>query len=174
MGIVLLAIAVNSSLGITAAVLLMFAHGVVSGLLFMVSGSVHHTFGTRDIVSVNGITPTTPMLATMVMVGSLASLGLPALVSFPAEFAALLATWDAIGYWVLIPLIILVVTAAFYIWMMQRMLFGPPKGVPETAHDIPWYEASGMAVLFALIVIYGILPYLLVNVIVASPIKAWP
>jgi len=91
-----------------------------------------------------------------------------------AEFAALLATWDAIGYWVLIPLIILVVTAAFYIWMMQRMLFGPPKGVPETAHDIPWYEASGMAVLFALIVIYGILPYLLVNVIVASPIKAWP
>ncbi len=57
MGIVLLAIAVGSSLGITAAVLLMFAHGIVSGLLFMVSGSVHHTFGTRDVNAVGGITP---------------------------------------------------------------------------------------------------------------------
>ena len=174
MGIVLLAIAVYSTVGLMAAVLLMFAHGVVSGLLFMVSGSVHHTFGTRDIPTLNGITPRTPMLATMIMIGSLASLGLPALVSFPAEFAALLATWDAIGYWVLVPLVMLVVTAAFYIWMMQRVLFGPAKGVPETAHDLPWYEGAGMAVLVALIVLYGILPGLLVNVIVNAPLRAGP
>ena len=174
MGIVLLAIAVYSSVGLLAAVLLMFAHGIVSGLLFMVSGSVHHTFGTRDIATLNGITPRTPMLATMIMVGALASLGLPALVSFPAEFTALLATWDALGYWVLIPLVILVVTAAFYIWMMQRLLFGPTKGVPEAAHDLPWYEASGMAVLVALTVLYGILPGLLVQVIAASPVKTLP
>ena len=174
MGIVLLAIAVYSSLGLMAAVLLMFAHGVVSGLLFMVSGSVHHTFGTRDIPTLNGITPRAPVLATMIMVGSLASLGLPALVSFPAEFTALLATWDRIGYWVLVPLVLLVVTAAFYIWMMQRLLFGPMKGVPETARDVPWYEGSGMAILVALIVLYGILPGLLSNVIVNSPVYGLP
>jgi proton-translocating NADH-quinone oxidoreductase chain M len=169
MGIVLLAIAVYSSLGLVAAVLLMFAHGIVSALLFMVSGSVHHTFGTRDIPSLGGIARRTPMLATMTMAGSLASLGLPALISFPAEFLALLATWDRLGYWVLIPLIILVVTAAFYIWMMQRMLFGPPKGIPETAHDVPWYEGTGMGILVALSVLYGILPGLLIAVIVNSP-----
>ncbi len=174
MGIVLLAIAVYTSIGIMAAVLLMFAHGVVSGLLFMVSGSVHHTFGTRDIPTLNGITPRAPMLATMIMIGSLASLGLPALVSFPAEFAALLATWEAIGYWVLIPLAMLVITAAFYSWMMQRVLFGPPRGIPETAKDLPWHEGAAMSILVALIVLYGILPGLLVNVIVNSPINAWP
>jgi proton-translocating NADH-quinone oxidoreductase chain M len=174
MGIVLLAIAVGSSLGITAAVLLMFAHGVVSGLLFMVSGSVHHTFGTRDVSGIGGITPRTPALSTMVMVGSLASLGLPALISFPAEFTALLAAWDRIGYWVLVPLLILVVTAAFYIWMMQRVLFGPPKGIPEAAHDLPRFEFAGMALLAALIVLFGVLPGLLVQVIVASPIQGWP
>jgi len=174
MGIVLLAITVYSSLGLMAAVLLMFAHGVVSGLLFMVSGSVHHAFGTRDLASLHGITPKAPMLATMIMAGSLASLGLPALVSFPAEFAALLATWVSIGYWVLVPLVMLVVTAAFYIWMMQRLLFGPPEGVPPTAHDVPWYEAAGMAMLLALIVLYGILPGLLVNVIVNSPVYGLP
>ncbi|MCI4337311.1 MAG: NADH-quinone oxidoreductase subunit M [Thermoplasmata archaeon] len=174
MGIVLLAIAVDTQLGLMAAVLLMFAHGIVSALLFMVSGSVHHTFGTRDIASLGGITPRTPVLATMVMIGSLASLGLPALISFPAEFTALLATWDRLGYWVTIPLIILVVTAAFYIWMMQRLLFGPEKGVPADAQDIPWYEGAGMGVLVALTVLYGILPFLLVNLIANSPVATFP
>jgi proton-translocating NADH-quinone oxidoreductase chain M len=174
MGIVLLAIAVDSNLGLLAAVLLMFAHGIVSALLFMVSGSVHHTFGSRDIASIHGITPRTPILSTMVMVGSLASLGLPALISFPAEFGALLATWDRIGYWVLIPLLLLVVTAAFYLWMMQRMLFGPMEGVPDTAVDIRWPEALAMSMLVALTVLYGILPGLLTNVIIHSPVYGLP
>jgi proton-translocating NADH-quinone oxidoreductase chain M len=174
MGIVLLAIALGSSLGLLAAVLLMFAHGIVSALLFMVSGSVHHTYGTRDIPSLGGITPSTPVLATMVMVGSLASLGLPWLISFPAEFTALLATWDGLTYWVLIPLAILVVTAAFYIWMMQRMLFGPPRGIPVAVHDLPWYESTAMALLVAFTILLGVLPFLLVNLITSSPIRLFP
>jgi proton-translocating NADH-quinone oxidoreductase chain M len=174
MGIVLLAIALDSSLGLLAAVLLMFAHGIVSALLFMASGSVHHQYGTRDISALGGITPSAPALATVVMAGSLASLGLPALIGFPAEFTAFLATWDALGYWVLIPLLVLVITAGFYLWMMQRVLFGPPKGVPPEAHDIPWYEGVGMGILVALTILFGILPSLLVNVIVNSPIKGWP
>ncbi|HXY46522.1 MAG TPA: NADH-quinone oxidoreductase subunit M [Thermoplasmata archaeon] len=174
MGIVLLAIALDSSLGLLAAVLLMFAHGIVSGLLFMTAGSVHHTYGTRDIASLGGITPRTPALSTMIMVGSLASLGLPALISFPAEFTALLATWNGLAYWVFIPLGILVVTAGFYIWMMQRVLFGPPKGIPLEAHEVPWYEGVGMGLLVVLTVLFGILPSLLVNVIVSSPVKGFP
>jgi F420H2 dehydrogenase subunit M len=174
MGIVLLAIAVYSQLGLLAAVLLMFAHGIVSALLFMVAGSVHHQFGTRDISKLGGITPVAPILATMLMVGSLASLGLPALISFPAEFAALLATWDRIGYWVLVPLVILVVTAAFYLWMMQRVLFGPKRAVSPTAHDVPWFESAAMGILVALVVVYGILPGFLVNVIVNSPVYGFP
>jgi proton-translocating NADH-quinone oxidoreductase chain M len=174
MGIVLLAIALDSSLGLLAAVLLMFAHGIVSGLLFMGAGSVHHTYGTRDISELGGVTPSAPALSTMIMAGSLASLGLPALIGFPAEFTAFLATWNGLGYWVMIPLAVLVVTAAFYLWMMQRMLFGPPKRVPPDAHDLPWYESAGMGLLVALTVLFGILPSLLVNVIVSSPIKGWP
>ena len=174
MGIVLLAIAVHSSLGLVAAVLLMFAHGVVSGLLFMVSGSVHHTFGSRDISRIHGITPRTPVLATMIMVGSLASLGLPALISFPAEFGALMATYDRIGYWVLVPLLLLVVTAAFYLWMMQRLLFGREEGVPSEVHDLGWSEGAAMGILVGLTILYGILPGLLVSVIVASPAYGLP
>jgi len=174
MGIVLLAIGLGSSLGLLAAVLLMFAHGIVSALLFMSAGSVHHTFGTRDIPAVGGITPTTPTLSTMMMAGSLASLGLPALISFPAEFIALLATWDGLGYLVLLPLAVMVVTAAFYLWMMQRMLFGPARGIPADAHDIPSHEGLAMGLLVAMAVLFGILPGLLVNVIANSPVKGFP
>ncbi len=174
MGIVLLAIGLDSSLGLLAAVLLMFAHGIVSALLFMSAGTVHHTFGTRDIPAIGGITPATPALATMIMAGALASLGLPALIGFPAEFTALLATWNGLGYLVLLPLGILVVTAAFYIWMMQRMLFGPPRGVPLGIHDVPWWEGVGMGLLVAVTVLFGILPGLLVNVITSSPVKGFP
>ena len=174
MGIVLLAIALNSELGLVAAVLLMFAHGIVSGLLFMGAGSTHHIYGTRDIPTLGGTAATTPRLATAIMVGSLASLGLPALISFPAEFAALLATFEGISYWVLLPLAVLVVTAGFYIWMMQRLLFGPKKGIVEPVHDLPSYEVAGMGILIALTVLFGILPGLLVNVITQSPIGVWP
>jgi proton-translocating NADH-quinone oxidoreductase chain M len=174
MGIVLLAIALDSSLGLLAAVLLMFAHGIVSALLFMGAGSVHHTYGTRDIPSLGGITPTAPALATILMAGALASLGLPALIGFPAEFTALLATWYGVGYWVLVPLGILVVTAAFYLWMLQRVLFGPTRGVPLGAHDVPWFEKASMGFLVALTVLFGILPALLVNVITSSPVHGFP
>jgi proton-translocating NADH-quinone oxidoreductase chain M len=173
MGIVLLAIALDSSLGLLAAVLLMFAHGIVSGLLFMTAGTVHHSFGTRDIASLGGVTPVAPALAVMVMTGSLASLGLPALIGFPAEFTALLATWNGLGYWVTIPLGILVVTAAFYLWMMQRMLFGPKRGLPAAAHDVPLHEGIAMGLLVALTVLFGVLPGLLVNVIANSPVKGF-
>ncbi len=170
MGVVLLAIGLWTQLGVMAAVLLMFAHGLVSGLLFMISGSVHHSFGTRDIPSVGGMTSRTPILSTMLMVGSLASLGLPALVSFPAEFSAFLATWESLRYLVFLPLMALVVTAAFYIWMMQRLSFGPPHGIPADAKDLPLPEMMGMVILVALIVLYGILPFLLVHIITVSPI----
>jgi F420H2 dehydrogenase subunit M len=174
MGIVLLAIAVYSNLGVLAAVLLMFAHGIVSALLFMVAGSVHHSFGSRDLASIQGITPKTPFLATVTMVGSLASLGLPALISFPAEFLAFVATWDRLGLWVAVPLGVLVVTAAFYVWMMQRLLFGPTAHVPADARDVPPYEAIAMGLLVALVVLYGVLPALLTNVIVQSPLYGLP
>lgn len=170
MGIVLLAIALWSQIGIMAAVLLMFAHGLVSGLLFMVSGSMHHSYGTRDIPSIGGIAARTPMLSVMLMVGSLASLGLPALVSFPAEFSALLGIWAEVGYWVLIPLLALVITAAFYIWTMQRVSFGPQRGIPEKVHDLPFAELMAMSLLVSLIILYGILPLLIEQIIPMSGI----
>ena len=58
--------------------------------------------------------------------------------------------------------------------MMQRLLFGPPKNVPVGVHDLPWYETTGMAILVAMTILFGVLPFLLVNVITNSPIRGFP
>jgi NADH-quinone oxidoreductase subunit M len=75
---------------------------------------------------------------------------------------------------VVVPLVALVVTAAFYLWMMQRVLFGPPKGLPERVDDVPRHEGMAMGLLIALTVIYGLLPFLLVNLIVNSAVHLAP
>jgi NADH:ubiquinone oxidoreductase subunit 4 (subunit M) len=75
---------------------------------------------------------------------------------------------------VLLPLAILVVTAGFYLWMMQRMLFGPPKGIPADVHDLPWNETAAMGLLVGLTILFGVLPFLLVNLITSSPIHGFP
>ncbi len=58
------------------------------------------------------------------MIGFMASLGLPGMVGFLAEFCVFAATFDSFG-WLLIPIISVAITAAYYIWAMQRTLFGP-------------------------------------------------
>ncbi len=170
MGLVLIAIATWTQIGLMGAVFLMFAHGLVSAVLFMGVGSVHHSYGTRDIPKLGGIADRTPMLSVMLVIGSLASLGLPALISFPAEFSILYALFSVEGYIVAIPLATLTIVAGFYIWMLQRVVFGKYKSryVNKKPHDISLYEAIGIAMLISLIVLYGVLPFILNNIILSS------
>src|SRR5439155_1385732 len=74
-------------LGLTGAIFQMFAHGLVSAALFMVAGSLGHTLGTRNISALGGIAKRAPRMATFMMISLMASLGLPGLVWFVAEFS---------------------------------------------------------------------------------------
>ena len=105
------------------------------------------------------------------MIGFMASLGLPGLVGFVAEFSVLTATYDWAGLWVIIPhrqrgpL-----TAAYYLWAMQRSIFGnlTTKIDTEHIHDSYWFETVPLAVLIGLIALFGIYPRLVMDIIVPS------
>ena len=87
-------------------------------------------------------------------------MGLPGLSGFVAEFAIFFATWQTWNYLLLIPIISVAITAAYYIWAMQRTIFGPLTDRIDTSHlrDVNWFEAAPLAMLCAIIILVGLYP----------------
>jgi proton-translocating NADH-quinone oxidoreductase chain M len=170
MGIVLLGIATFTDLGINAAVWMMFAHGLITAVLFMACGSIQHAAGTRIIADLGGLAARMPKFAALMLAGWLASLGLPGMVGFVAEFQAFLGFWDRYGLLLILPIASVAVTAGYMIWSAQRTIFGPLTTRIDTSrlHDIPWYEAAPMALLVVLIIVFGIQPSLLAGSLAPS------
>src|SRR3989454_5494154 len=153
-------------LGMSGAIFQMFAHGIVSAALFMVAGSLGHKAGTRNISEFGGIAAVTPRMSTFMMIAFLASLGLPGLVGFVAELSVFLGTYAAFGLLVLVPILTVVFTAAYYIWAMQRAIFGPPNPKWKDLGDTHAHESVPLAILCALFAFFGILPFLLLDMTV--------
>ena len=167
MGLIFLGIATMQPLGIAGALFMMFAHGIISPLLFAVAGAFKHHYHTLEIGSMRGIAHHSPWLAGHMMLGWMASLGLPLMAGFVAEVAVMIAFWMTFGWLVLIPALTLVITAVYYLASMQRTIFesnDPHQGsLPDTLdhepRDITWHENAGMAILGALTILFGILPF---------------
>jgi len=170
MGIVMLGIATLGQLGIAAAVFQMFAHGLITAVLFMMAGIVGHHVGTRNMPRLGGLAAKMPYAAVFMMIGFMASLGLPGMVGFLAEFSVFTATFDSFGWLLLLPIISVAITAAYYIWAMQKTLFGPlTKEVDvDHIHDLSWFETAPLVVLTGLIVLFGMLPSLIFDYITPS------
>jgi NADH-quinone oxidoreductase subunit M len=165
MGFVLLGIASFNEIGITGAVFQMFAHGLVSPALFMIAGSVGHRTGTRNISDLGGITDKMPLTSGFMMIAFMASLGFPGLVGFPAEVTVFIGTYQTFGLWVLIPIITVVATAAYYIYAMQRAIFGPYNEKLGKVKDMEPFEVVPLGILSFLFALFGILPFLFMDAI---------
>src|SRR5881398_3312531 len=150
-------------LGFSGAIFQMFAHGLVSAALFMVAGSLGHKIGTRNVSDLGGIAKKAPRFATFMMVSFLASLGLPGLVGFVAEFSVFVGVYAAFGLLVFVPILTVVFTAAYYIWAMQRAIFGPLNPKWETMPDLHRFEVAPLAVLTLAFAVFGIVPILLLD-----------
>ncbi len=163
MGFVLLGFATFSSLGIVAGVFQMFAHGLVTAVLFMMCGVVQHKCGTRLIPSLGGLSRKMPVASTMMTIGFLASLGLPGLVSFAAEFMVFASMFDKWAMWLFLPILSVAITAGYYLWALQRTMFGPLTTKIDTSHlhDVDWYEGVPVGILIALIALFGVFPSLI-------------
>jgi NADH-quinone oxidoreductase subunit M len=179
MGMVLLGIAASvhtgNPIGLVGAIYMMLAHGFISPALFMLCGILAHNIGTRDIPLMGGLADKLPRASFWIVVFSMAGLGLPGLAAFVAEFQIFAGTWDAFGYLVFIPLLYLIISAAYYLWAAQRALFGPfkPKQGVDYHHvyDTKWFELTALAILFAFTLIYGVWPRFLTEIL-AAPVNS--
>lgn len=174
MGMVLLAIGCLSETGIEFAVFQMFAHGLITAVLFMVCGLAGHNIGTREIPLLGGLAGKLPIWSFFMMFGFMASLGLPGLVGFVAEFGILYAFWEVIakmgGIYIAligIGMLSMMLTAGYYLWAMQRTLFGDTtdKIDLEHIHDINKTEFIALSIVSCFIVLFGVWPDLATNFI---------
>ncbi len=145
-------------LAMSGAIYQMFAHGLISAALFMVAGSVGHRLGTRNISELGGVMNRMPLLSAFIITAFLASLGLPGLVGFVAEFTVFLGTYQAFGLWVLLPILTVVLTAAYYLFAVQRALHGPFNEKLGSLRDIALYEIAPLGALAALFALFGLYP----------------
>ncbi|MDR0335249.1 MAG: NADH-quinone oxidoreductase subunit M [Methanomassiliicoccaceae archaeon] len=177
MGMVLLGIATLTGIGIQFAIFQMFAHGLITAVLFMVCGIVGHNAGTREIPLLGGLAGKMPIFAAFMMFGFLASLGLPGLVGFVAEFGIIMAFFDYLAsidlLWpIVFALASLMLTAGYYLWAMQRTLFGKETDKIDLSnvHDVSRSEGFSLGVLCALIALFGILPALAMGMLEHMPL----
>ncbi|MHC1565692.1 MAG: complex I subunit 4 family protein [Candidatus Syntropharchaeales archaeon] len=139
----------------TGAMYQMFSHGIITAVLFGSVGVIQHATGTRIIDDLGGLTKHMPKLAFIMLAGFLASLGLPGMSGFVAEFAILTGSFSQIPIFVLLAMFGIVFVAAYHLWAIQRALFGPYNEHLGDIHDIAIYELIPLAILVALIIVLG-------------------
>jgi len=146
---------------------MMFAHGLISPAMFMMCGVMQHSVGHRLIPRVGGLAAKMPQASAAIVAAFLASLGLPGMVGFLAEWQVFVGSWQAFGWATFIPLAYLVITAAYLLWALQRAFFGPVKGdaADEHVHDWKPWEAVPVAILLGLTILFGLWPPFLNDVL---------
>ncbi|WP_066639435.1 complex I subunit 4 family protein [Desulfolucanica intricata] len=165
MGYVLLGVASLNVIGINGAVANMFGHGVMAALFFAMIGAIYEKTHTRWIPDLGGLARQTPRLAVGFMMASMASLGLPGLVSFIPEFTIFVGSFKAFGGLAVIAIAGIIITALYVLRAGANTLFGPPR--PEYNHikDIKGVELVPLVVLGFVLVLGGVLPSLLFDMI---------
>ncbi len=157
MGFVLLGVFGRSEVAMYGAVLQMLCHGISTGALFILVGMVQERTGTRDMGQLGGLWSSAPRLSGVALVFALASLGLPGLGNFVAEFLVLVGAYGAYP-WLVVPAVIGLVVATIYaVELMRRVFFGPAGPVSLTS-DLSLREAAVLSPLVVLIVLLGVYP----------------
>jgi len=175
MGFVLLGLASLTAEGANGAMYQMFSHGLISGMLFIVTGVIYDRSRSRIIQNFRGLAFAMPAFTALVVVAFFASLGLPGFSGFIAELLVLLGAFTSSGVSGMLPRWLAVVAtgglllgAAYYLWALQRMFFGkfwvhPAIMEKPIMPDITKREYSMLVPLAILALLFGLFPSLLLD-----------
>lgn len=160
MGFVLLGIFAWNELGLQGALMSMIAHGIITGTLFILVGSINHRLQTREIGAVGGLWPSMPRLGGAGIVLAIGLIGLPGLASFVGEFLVLLGVYRVSPLFAALGSVGFVLSVVYAVWMVQRVFWGPPRH-GETHGDLTMIESAMMTSAILVIVWLGLFPQIL-------------
>ncbi|MEM1189312.1 MAG: NADH-quinone oxidoreductase subunit M [Pseudomonadota bacterium] len=127
MGFVMLGLYALNDLGINGAIMQMVTHGVSTAALFMMAGALQHRLHTRDMRNMGGLWQDAPRMGACALFFAFASLGLPGLGNFVAEFLVLLGLFAVYPIMTALAALGMVTAAVYSLWMMQQAFFGTPR-----------------------------------------------
>jgi len=168
MGFVMLGISTLTSFGINAAIFGMVAHGLITGMLFFLAGSVQERYHTRELSRLGGLLLQAPRMGWILGFCAMASLGLPGLAGFWGEFPAVLSSYQPAeglnvalfrGFMVTAA-IGTVLAAGYLLWMLQRVAMGkiPAEWEDAHIHDVHVPEWIAWVPMLILILGLGVFP----------------
>ena len=152
-------------LALTGATLEMVAHGLITGSLFLVSGSILTRGGTYEMEEYGGLAARAPALTGITVVAAFASLGLPGLAGFVAEFQVFAGALAVYPWLAGVGLVGIVITAALFLRMLQQVFLGPLPERWTGWPDLGWIERVTLGALVALIIAIGVAPALVLDLI---------
>jgi NADH-quinone oxidoreductase subunit M len=174
MGFVMLGIATLTDFGFNAAVMGMVAHGLITGMLFFLAGSVKDRYHTLEIKRLGGILLKAPRMGWILGFTAMASLGLPGLAGFWGEFPALLASYQPAAalneitfrVYMVIGAVGTVFAAGYLLWLYQRTAFGTPteEFADDDIPDVTLPEWIAWVPMLVLILVIGVYPNIVFRV----------
>lgn len=161
----------DAQTALNGAVMQMFNHGLSAAAMFLLVGALYHKAHTRDLRRFGGLWHTVPVFGGLLVFTSMASLGLPGLNGFTGEWLIIAGSFRLFPVMVLISMIGLLITGAYILKGLQKVLHGPPNEEwidyhnNEHSLEINFRETVAIAPLVALMLVTGLYPNWILEVI---------
>src|SRR5216684_3314664 len=154
MGYVLLGTFTLGSIGVSAAVFQMFAHGLAVGMLFLMSGYIHEHTGTRNINELHGLRGKMPTTTLLLILASMAAMAVPGFANFISEYQVIqgaLSVNYLFGFAILAPAL----TVGYFFWMLRRVVMTPAEG---PRNEIQRHSQLILTAFLVPLLVFGIYP----------------
>ncbi len=170
MGIVGLGLSTVTLEGLDGAVFQMFAHGIMTALLFSSVGYIYDRTHTKAIAELGGLSRTMPVASAYFIVAALAGIGVPGLANFWGELMVLIAAVQVYPVRGVLAVLALVVTALFMLRVIQRTFYGPVREPYASLPDVPFALGIPRMILASVLVLLGLFPSVLFDMIQTASI----
>lgn len=164
-GFVILGIGMLTETSINGAVLQMVSHGLMTALFFAAIGMIYSRTHTRMVAQLGGLLKVMPFISTIFVISGLCSLGLPGFSGFVAEMTVFMGSWQNPDKWYRLATILacasIVVTAVYILRAAGKTVMGPIGNEYAKLTDATWNEKLAAAILVVGIVVIGIAPFLI-------------
>jgi len=159
----------GAALGMEGGMVQMISHGFISGALFLCVGVMYDRLHSRQIADYGGVVHTMPIFAGFMVFFAMANSGLPGTSGFVGEFMVILASVKANFWYAFLAATTLILGAAYTLWMVKRVVFGPVTSDKVAAlKDINRREFVMLALLALPVLVFGLWPAPLTDVMHAS------